>query len=69
MVGRGKITTVISDAALIVGSVYTAGTISGDVIVSSLVLVGGVAIAVADAIWPETVDKIESALENQDALE
>jgi len=69
MVGRGKLTTVISDAALIAGTVYTAGTITGDVVVQSIVLVAGVGLAVADALWPEKIDKIESALENQDPVE
>lgn len=69
MVGRGKITTVISDAALIAGTVYTAGTITGDVVVQSIVLAAGVGLAVADALWPETVNKIETALENQDPTE
>ena len=62
MVGRGKLTTVISDAALIAGTVYTAGTITGDVVIQAGVLIGGVALAVADALWPEKIDKIENAL-------
>lgn len=66
MVGRGKITTVISDAALIAGTVYTAGTVTGDIVVQSIVLAAGVGLAVADALWPEKMDKIETALENQD---
>ena len=69
MVGRGKLTTVISDAALIAGSVYTAGTITGDVLVQGIVLAAGVGLAVADALWPETVDKLETALENQDSAQ
>lgn len=65
MVGRGKLTTIISNIALIAGGIYAAKTVTPDALIQIIIMLGVLIIAIADVKYPRLMDQLESALDGQ----
>lgn len=62
MVNNGKLTTYISDIALVAATCATVGSISPSAIVSVVAIAASVGIAILDIKYPEFMSKLDKEL-------